>query len=317
MPHKILYIEFDPNGGESEIKHVEPFNSYSRAKSTVKAFNRQGQGQRAGSTDGSYIKAFMKGENLRAEIRAEENACVQAAVAASQINKLQEIDELLEERREAKRQSRTPTGRGRRAQRDGASDSKRGRSQKGTGDHGPVHRRDRPAKRVSNAGQHTPSSIDDMKKMLKTLTKKTYGTADECRILVCGSRDWPHTAIGIIREHLTQAIKDSGKDPKHILVITGSITEEDNGVDSMVDQLCRTELGIACAIYRAPWEWARRHVGNPRPAGPIRNGWMLRWGRPHLVLAFHPYLINSRGTKNMVDQARREGIAVRIIDSIK
>jgi hypothetical protein len=146
---------------------------------------------------------------------------------------------------------------------------------------------------------------------MKASVKKTP-TRTEYRILVCGSRDWDD--IDLINKHLTKAIVESGHRYPDILVITGSTIEANNGADSLVATLCLEELGIACAIFPAPWEAYRRLHGNPRSAGPTRNSWMLRWGRPDLVLAFHPYLPNSRGTKNMCEQARRAGIPVRVID---
>lgn len=152
---------------------------------------------------------------------------------------------------------------------------------------------------------------------MKTARKsRPPAKASELRILVCGSRDWPNTEEGtaVIRKQLAKVILEHGVRNDDVLVVTGSIEEEDNGVDSIVECLCRTELGLACAVFRAPWEWARRTIGNARPAGPIRNGWMARWFTPNFVLAFHPYLPNSRGTKNMCEQARAKGIPVRVIE---
>lgn len=59
--------------------------------------------------------------------------------------------------------------------------------------------------------------------------------------------------------------------------------------------------GVPCMVFPAPWA----HHG--RAAGPIRNGWMLEYGRPDLVVAFP----GGRGTANMVKQARDRGVEVR------
>lgn len=148
-------------------------------------------------------------------------------------------------------------------------------------------------------------------KRKKTVIKKEYTPHSDLDfiILVCGSRDW--TEENPIDRELNRAIVERGVQYKNVLVVTGSAAEDDNGVDSIVEKLCRTRLGIACAIFRAPWDFFQK-TGNKRAAGPVRNGWMLRWGRPHLILAFHPYLPNSRGTKNLCEQARRLNIPVRV-----
>jgi len=140
---------------------------------------------------------------------------------------------------------------------------------------------------------------------------KSKDVHHEFRILVCGSRDW--TDDSAIRLALNRVMVESGLQRDQVLVITGSTKEDDNGVDSIVEELCRTEFGIACAIFRAPWTFMHKR-GNRRAAGPMRNGWMLKWGKPNLVLAFHPYLPNSRGTKNTCEQARKLGIPVRVVE---
>ena len=46
-----------------------------------------------------------------------------------------------------------------------------------------------------------------------------------------------------------------------------------------------------------------------KSAGPIRNHWMAEFLRPDLVLAFP----GGKGTKSMVDVARKNRIAVKVI----
>lgn len=145
------------------------------------------------------------------------------------------------------------------------------------------------------------------KRAVASALKEQMVRAPELRLLVTGSRDGFNEAR-IIQE-ITRVIAESGADEQDILIIEG----EADGVDRFVADLCHKDLGIACAGFAAAWEaYAKR--GNKRSAGPIRNGWMLRWGRPNFVLAFHPFIVNSRGTKNMVKQARDKHIPVRIID---
>jgi hypothetical protein len=57
-------------------------------------------------------------------------------------------------------------------------------------------------------------------------------------------------------------------------------------------------------VERYPAQWDK--FG--RSAGPIRNTQMLTEGKPHGVVAFHYCLAKSKGTRNMVEQAKRKGI---------
>lgn len=49
-----------------------------------------------------------------------------------------------------------------------------------------------------------------------------------------------------------------------------------------------------------------------RSAGPIRNTQMLRDGKPDFVVAFRGP--NSRGTQNMINQAEKAGVPVKVIE---
>lgn len=76
------------------------------------------------------------------------------------------------------------------------------------------------------------------------------------------------------------------------------------GADSIA-KLYAKERGICCITVDANWDYYQR------AAGPIRNKWMLDWCYPlDLVVAFHKDLENSKGTKNMVTQAEKEGLEV-------
>ena len=61
-------------------------------------------------------------------------------------------------------------------------------------------------------------------------------------------------------------------------------------------------------VLRFPADWSEQG----RSAGPRRNTRMLKEGKPDLVLAFHDYLDESKGTKNMVEQAKRAGIPTMV-----
>lgn len=65
-------------------------------------------------------------------------------------------------------------------------------------------------------------------------------------------------------------------------------------------------FGIEVERYPANWTLYGR------AAGPIRNNQMLTEGKPDLVVAFHHDIEHSKGTKNMVKQAKALGIPVKV-----
>jgi hypothetical protein len=65
--------------------------------------------------------------------------------------------------------------------------------------------------------------------------------------------------------------------------------------------------------YGIPWktekaDWNKHKLA----AGPIRNQKMLDKYDPDVVLAFHKDLASSKGTKDMVDRARKHGCIVKV-----
>jgi hypothetical protein len=111
------------------------------------------------------------------------------------------------------------------------------------------------------------------------------------RILFCGDREWSNY----------KTICDVMADLKPDVVIEG----EARGADSMARDAAEY-FGIPVERYPANWKVYGR------AAGPIRNTQMLDEGKPDLVVAFHNDFKNSKGTKNMVEQARKRGIPTKI-----
>ena len=110
------------------------------------------------------------------------------------------------------------------------------------------------------------------------------------RVLVCGSRHF--TDYQLLKETLES------------YDITEIISGHARGADSLAEVFA-TEKQIPKRIFPADWErYGKR-------AGPIRNAQMLREGLPDMVLAFLGP--NSRGTKNMINQAEKAGVPVHII----
>ncbi len=114
------------------------------------------------------------------------------------------------------------------------------------------------------------------------------------KVLVCGSRDWED--YGAIVRELTKL-------PYDTVIIEG----EARGADTLARQAASRQ-GYNVEAY--PADWAQYG----RAAGPIRNKQMLDEGKPDLVLAFSEDIENSRGTANMVMQARKRGIEVKVFE---
>lgn len=112
-------------------------------------------------------------------------------------------------------------------------------------------------------------------------------------ILVCGDRKW--TDVDSIKKELALL-------PKGTLVVHGDYS----GADKLADATAK-KLGLPTLPMPTEWD------NNGNQAGPIRNAKMLTEGQPILVLAFHPDLDASRGTRNMISQARAVGVPVKII----
>jgi hypothetical protein len=110
------------------------------------------------------------------------------------------------------------------------------------------------------------------------------------RILICGSRNFTNRKV--IELVLS-------KYPKDTIVIEGGA----KGADTLAKELA-IEMGMKIEEY--PAQWKTYH----RAAGPIRNTKMLVDGTPEIVYAFYQNKAKSKGTANMVAQAREAGVKV-------
>ncbi len=114
-------------------------------------------------------------------------------------------------------------------------------------------------------------------------------------VLVCGSLRWTDAAP--VRRVLSGLRREG-----YTVLLHGAAP----GVDSLAGRAAE-EMGFVVQPW--PAEWGR----HGRSAGPIRNGNMLRYGRPELVVALTDDLSRSRGTADMVRQARAAGVTVRVV----
>lgn len=114
------------------------------------------------------------------------------------------------------------------------------------------------------------------------------------KVLICGSRDW---SAPLTSDALTDRLNALPADAE---IITGGAP----GADFWAEKWARWS-GRPVRVFKADW---KRHG---KKAGPLRNREMLN-ERPDLVLAFKAKL-ESRGTQDTIDEARRRGIPVEVI----
>lgn len=107
------------------------------------------------------------------------------------------------------------------------------------------------------------------------------------KLLVCGDRHW------VDQEFILEAIKKVSPE----LVIEGGAP----GADTLA-RIAASRLKIPVVEFKAEWNTYGR------AAGPIRNIKMLVEGKPDLVVAFHDDIKNSKGTKHMLEEAKKRGI---------
>ena len=114
-------------------------------------------------------------------------------------------------------------------------------------------------------------------------------------ILICGDRNWINSDA-IVRE-----LQRFG--PTEDIIMHGAA----RGADSMAGYEAR-KLGFTVRSYPADWQ----QYG--RSAGLIRNKLMLDQN-PDLVLAFHPDIEQSKGTKHMVSIAKAKGTPTEVFNA--
>lgn len=116
------------------------------------------------------------------------------------------------------------------------------------------------------------------------------------RVLVCGSRNWTD------RQRIADLL-EALPAPASVTIVHGGA----RGADRIAGEEAQ-RLGMRVEIHPADWE----RYG--RAAGPIRNREMAESG-VDACIAFLQETPDapSRGTRNMIEQARKSGIPVEII----
>lgn len=113
------------------------------------------------------------------------------------------------------------------------------------------------------------------------------------KVIVCGSRDWGK------RRPIETILSFFNINEDHTVIEGGA-----PGADTLARTVA-LELGFDVVTVWANWE----KYG--KAAGPRRNRAMLDM-KPDLVLAFHDDMAKSKGTLDIVAEAKRRGIKVEI-----
>ena len=116
------------------------------------------------------------------------------------------------------------------------------------------------------------------------------------RVLISGDRHWSRPS-SVVRE--MKRLKAKYGD--NLIVIGGGAP----GADTMAEEAC-WQLNIHFAKVKALWN--HRHAS----AGPQRNKAMLLL-RPHELIAFHSNIAKSKGTKDMIKQAKSWGVPHKLV----
>jgi len=121
------------------------------------------------------------------------------------------------------------------------------------------------------------------------------------RVIICGSRNWKEEDI-LPEFRIETYIKTL---PSNAVIVLGDAP----GADKTADRIAR-ERGHTVIEFKANWDL----YGDA--AGPIRNQEMLDFGVDR-VAAFHEDIVNSKGTKDMLDRARKAMIPTVMFNGIE
>lgn len=126
------------------------------------------------------------------------------------------------------------------------------------------------------------------------LARPTTGAGSSpTKVIIAGNRDL-YVQDAFLRLHLAASGWDVGE------IVTGDAT----GVDECARGYAHMH-GIPLQTFKAFWE----KFG--KKAGPLRNSQMVRYGDALLAIKHHK--AESRGTNNIIAQARAAGLPVRVV----
>ena len=141
------------------------------------------------------------------------------------------------------------------------------------------------------------------------------------RVLICGSRDWPEKHQGPIVSAMAGMYAAYGPD---IVFIQGGAPGADSIAKTYADLLQESDPRVTSLTFPAKWDEHDREGKTKVPcrcaaskerclaAGPRRNQQMMDEGRPTVVFAFHDFIRNSKGTKDMARRADNASVPVYV-----
>lgn len=115
------------------------------------------------------------------------------------------------------------------------------------------------------------------------------------RMIVAGGRDFTD------EKYLEESLDSLREEYIDIEIISGHA----NGTDSLAEEYAK-RIGLELKIFPADWQ----KYG--RAAGPIRNRQMLQYIREGNLLVVAFWDGQSRGTKNMIEQAQKADIECKV-----
>lgn len=119
----------------------------------------------------------------------------------------------------------------------------------------------------------------------------------EFRVIIAGTRDF--SDYQLLRDKC-DAILSSKRQDSNIIIVSGTA----RGADRLGERYAR-ERGFQLRRFPADW------LNDEKKAGPIRNAKMA--DNADALIAFWDG--ESRGTKNMIETAKRKGLFIRTIDT--
>ena len=119
----------------------------------------------------------------------------------------------------------------------------------------------------------------------------------EFRVIIAGTRDF--SDYQLLRDKC-DAILSSKRQDSNIIIVSGTA----RGADRLGERYAR-ERGYEIRQFPADW------LNDEKKAGPIRNAKMA--DNADALIAFWDG--ESRGTKNMIETAKRKGLVIRTIDT--
>lgn len=142
------------------------------------------------------------------------------------------------------------------------------------------------------------------------------------RVLICGDRDWPRTHEGPIAALVSGMYAAYGSD---LTLIQGGGRGVDAIAKRYADLLAEEDGRVTSLTFPADWSTHDRRANSKVPcrcpngqstcraAGPRRNQQMLDEGQPQVVFAFHDFIENSKGTRDMVERADHAGVPCYVV----